>query len=405
MKITSFFLYLLITCTAVSIFSSEKIMIGGIEGIDPTSQEKTYPVLLALSGGGARGLTIIGILKAFEEKNIEIVGIAGTSMGGIIGGLYASGYSPHELEDFADELNFGTLFSNSPPRNSMFLTKREGNEKHLLSIRFNKLKPVFPKALTAGQELTSLLTRLTTKANYKCGSDFSKLPIPFLTISTDIVSGKQVILQNGSIAEAMRATMAFPLAFTGVERGDQILMDGGMVTPIPVELARRLSTKTQYVVAVNTTSKLAKKDEILNPIDIANQVTSIMTEDKLQAQLAKADFIIEPPIDAYLSSHFDKRDALIEIGYQYGLEKADEIISQLQHKKISTICNIVQIQSQSLPQREIESLQPYLLNQKVSMENLVNTLKYFTYQNNYFALDISLNDIKSDTTDMVKKFL
>lgn len=405
MKIISFFIYLFITTTAVSIFGSEKVVIGGIDGLDPYSQEKTYPVLLALSGGGARGLAIIGILKAFEDKNIEIVGISGTSMGGIIGGLYASGYSPKEIEDIAEDLNFNTLFSNSPPRNSMFLTKKEENEKHLLSIRFNKFKPVLPKALTAGQELTSLLTRLTTKANYKCGADFSKLPIPFLTISTDIVTGKQVILQNGSIAEAMRSTMAFPLAFTGVEVDNMILMDGGIVTPIPVELARTLSTKTQFVVAVNTSSKLAKKEEIKNPIDIANQVTSIMTKDKLQTQLAKADCVLEPPIDSYLSSHFDKKDSLVEIGYQYGLKKADSIIQKLLHRQSATIYNIAQIHTESLSEQEIEFLKPYLLNRELSMEDIINTLKGFVYRNNYFTLNILLENTQSDSTKFSQKVL
>lgn len=405
MKIISFIIYIIISCTAISTFGGENIVIGGIDGINPYSQKKTYPVLLALSGGGARGLTTIGILKAFEEKNIEVVGIAGTSIGGIIGGLYASGYSPEEIENIADKLNFTTIFSNAPPRKSMFLTKREENEKQLFSIRFNKFKPVFPKALTAGQELTSLLTRLTTKPNYQCGADFSKLPIPFLTISTDIVSGEQIILQKGSISEAMRATMAFPLAFTGVEIDGRILMDGGIVTPIPVELARTVSSLSQFVVAVNSASKLAKKDEILNPIDIANQVTSIMTADKLQAQLDKADYVLSPPIDKYRSSSFSKKDSIIAIGYRYGLEKSDDIIHKIKQKQSVTLCKVTEIQSQTLQKTEKNKLYESLANQKLTYEKLIEILKKFVVDNNYFELDLSIENIAGDTSFIAPKIL
>lgn len=389
MKIKSFLIYIIITALAVSISASEKFKIGGIDGLDPTNEQQTYPVLLALSGGGARGLSIIGILKAFEEKNIKVVGIAGTSMGGIIGGLYASGYSPYEIERFAEELNFSTLFTNAPPRNSMFLTKRTGNEKHLFSIRFNKFRPVFPKALTTGQKLTSLLTELTTAANYKCKSDFSKLPIPFLTVSTDIVSGEEVIIRKGSIAEAMRSSMAFPLAFTGIEEGGRILMDGGMVNPIPVELARTVSDKSQFVVAINTSSKLAKKEEIKDPIDIANQVTSIMTADKLNDQLSKADYILEPPIDSYLSSHFDMKDSLIQIGYRYGLEQSDKIISELEKIQTATTFVISKVQSSSLKPTEIGFLNEKFDGHMFSKESLINILKDFVNTYYYFQLDVN----------------
>ncbi len=403
MKIISFFLYLIIIFSSQSILADETIVIGGLDGQNPHVQENKFRVLLALSGGGARGMTIIGVLKAFEEKNIEVVGIAGTSMGGIIGGLYASGYTPLEIEEFANELNFNTLFANSPPRNSMFLTKREENEQHLLSIRFDKFKPVLPKALTSGQKLTSLLTRQTTKALYKCDADFSKLPIPFLTVSTDIVSGEQVILQNGSIAEAMRATMAFPLAFTGIEIDGRILMDGGMVNPIPVDLARTLTTKSQFVVAINTSSKLAKKDEIITPIDIANQVTSIMMADKLQEQLEKADYVICPPIDDYHNAQFEKKDTLIAIGYYEGIKAADKIIAMLAEAQSISFCEIYNIDSKSLTTSELNKIQKLLFHKKLTLEKLTKILKQFSLKNNFFKLTATLHDMNSDSSQVALK--
>lgn len=292
MKIIRIHIFLVLLILSSNTFANEKIVIGGFDGLSPDEKYDNSSIALAISGGGARGLTTIGILKAFEEKNLNIGAIAGVSMGGIIGGLYASGYSPEELEKITDQLAFDSLFSNTPERKTMFLTQRAEQGRHLFSIRLNHWKPVIPKELTKGQKITSLLTSLTTKANYKSGGDFSKLPIPFRTSATDIISGKEIILDHGSLAEAMRATMAFPLAFSPVEKDGYFLMDGGMLNPIPVDMARSISGTVDFVVAINTASNLLAGHELLSPVDIANQVTSIMTADKLKSQLAQADYII-----------------------------------------------------------------------------------------------------------------
>jgi len=163
------------------------------------------------------------------------------------------------------------LFSNTPARSTMFQTQRRERGRDLLNIRFRGIVPVIPQALTAGQKLTELLTQLTTEANYTSAGDFTKLSIPFATVTTDMITGKEVILTSGSIADAMRATMAYPLAFTGLEINGKLLMDGGMVNPIPVKIVRRLSPKKDFVVAVNTSTPLVEKERLVTPIDIANQ--------------------------------------------------------------------------------------------------------------------------------------
>ena len=230
----------------------DTLRIGGLSGADPDLQAESYPILLALSGGGARGLASIGLLQAFEEKNIKVAAITGTSMGGIVGGLYACGHSPEELKKIIQAIDFTTLFTNTPARSSMFLTQRQERDRHLVSLRFDGLRPHIPQGLTAGQRLTSLLTSLTAKANYRANGDFTRLPIPFKTITTDIVHGRMEVMSSGSLPDAMRATMAFPLAFTGVERNGMILMDGGMVAPIPVEQVKAMCDSVSLVVAVNT---------------------------------------------------------------------------------------------------------------------------------------------------------
>ncbi len=304
---------------------------------------------LAFSGGGARGLAQVGVLKALEESGLEIGAIAGTSIGGVIGGLYASGFSAKELEEIINNTDFYGLFSNRPQRTTMLLTQRSEKERFIASIRFDGFKPYIPRAITAGQKLTDLLTRLTLRANYISGGGFSELKIPFRSVTTDIVSGRKEVLSKGNLADAMRSTMAFPLAFTGVETDDKILMDGGMLDPIPVDVLREMEPNLGLYVAVNTTSDLLPKDKIGDPIDIANQVTSIMTMDKLINGLEKADVIIMPEIAGYSSTDFDKAKELIDLGYRAGMKARREIEQKLRRKSLIDSIYISDIEFGTLP--------------------------------------------------------
>lgn len=327
---------ILLLLTAGVVTADDRIVVGGLNGIDPEVPQPDHRIGLALSGGGARGLCAVGILRAMEERDVAVEAIAGTSIGGIIGGLYACGYSPDELERIINDLDISALVSSRPQRSSMFLAQRQEREKYLLSVRFDGWRPQLPQALTGGQEITSLLTRLTTSANYRAGRDFSRFPIPFKTVGTDIVTGKLVVLSSGSLADAMRATMAFPLAFTGVESGESLLMDGGMLMPVPVEIVRDMVDNNTPVIAVNTSSPLATYDQLTSAVDIANQVSTIMTADKLKQQLALADLVITPVGNETVSTDFKFADSLVSLGYQAGLKAADSIISLSRHQPVLT---------------------------------------------------------------------
>ena len=393
MKIIRINIFLVLLILSSNSFAIEKIVIGGLNGISPDKKYDNYSVALAISGGGARGLSTIGILKAFEEKNINIAAIAGISMGGIIGGLYASGYTPEELEKIIDQFAFDSLFSNTPERKTMFLTQREEHGRHLFSIRFNRWKPVIPKELTKGQKITSLLTSLTTKANYKSGANFDKLPIPFKTSATDIISGKEIILDHGSLADALRATMAFPLAFSPVEKDGCLLMDGGMLTPVPVEMARSISDSVDFVVAINTASNLLTGNELLSPIDIANQVTTIMTADKLKAQLSQADYIITPPIDEYESGDFDKKDSIIAIGYAIGLQSADSIKNIIESRTFNKSYFIKSVRCNNFPDSTEAFFQKYFSNREITRNHLIGFLKTYYKENDLFELTTELEPV------------
>ncbi|MFH1372827.1 MAG: patatin-like phospholipase family protein [bacterium] len=384
----SAFIIALILC-ALAVTSDaygQRIVVGGLNGNAAEDTTESYTISMALSGGGARGLAVIGILKAFEEKGIEVTALTGTSIGGIIGGLYASGYSPDELISITRDIAFNRLLTNSPARKTMFLTQREERERSLLSIRFDGLVPVIPRGLTAGQKLNSLLTALTTKANYHCGSDFSRLPIPFRTISTDIVTGREVVHAGGSLAEAMRATLAFPLAFTGLDKDDQLLMDGGIVTPVPVDLVRTMSDSTALVVAVNTSSPLLAKRDLVTPVDIANQVTTIMSRDRLAAQMRAADYAIEPPLDGFSSVDFKHRDTLVEIGYRTGLTAADSITDILDQRRHETEISIVQVNVKCHSSALADTISDRLGNITVTRAQLVSLLQSLLDEFDLFRL-------------------
>jgi len=295
----------------------------GPEYIHPKATFFPGKIGLALSGGGARGIAQIGILKAFDEAGWKISYISGTSMGSIIGGLYASGYSAADIEEKIGQIDFSSLFSDSPSRHSLFVTQRTERDQYLFSIRFDGFRPYLPKALAAGQRLTNLLTALTIKTDYSCSGNFDRLPIPFRAVTTDIITGQVLPLASGSLADAMRASMAFPLAFTAVERDGRFLMDGGIVDPIPVDICRDMGA--DFVIAVNTVSPLLPAQEINTPIDVANQVTSIMSTKVIQEQLAQADYVIQPDLGNLQSIDFKMYDTLIVMGYQAGRQAIAEI--------------------------------------------------------------------------------
>ncbi len=290
---------------------------------------------LALSGGGARGLAQIGILKVLEREGIPIDFIAGTSMGGILGGLYAAGYSAEELERIAKDIDWNDLMTDTPSRLSLFLSQREEKEGSLFQFRLDGLKPYIPTALTSGQKLTNLFTGLCTRAHLTSKwfrnpqSSFDNLKIPFRAVTTDLVTGERVILDSGDLAEALKATMAIPLAFSPVESGDRLLVDGGLVDPIPVDVTKEMGA--DLVIAVNTVSALLPADRIKTPLDVANQATSIMSLPKQREELAKADFGITPDLAGFSSVDFDRTAELIAAGEAFAeslISKIKEVISE-----------------------------------------------------------------------------
>jgi len=275
----------------------------------------TRPLVgLALSGGGARGFAQIGVLKALHEGGIPIDFIAGSSMGSIIGGLYAVGYTPEELERLTLATDWNQLFIDDRARTNLFVTQKMDQTDHTIQFRLKGLQPHIPNGLSAGQKLQLLFTSLTASANYLADGDFSRLPTPFLAVATELTTGERVVLDSGNLAEAMRASAAVPVIFAPVGRGDGLLVDGGIVEPLPVDLAREMGA--DVVLAVNTQDTPRTKDQLAAPWDVVDQVITISLIRASEEQRDRADVVITPEIGDHASSSFSDIDQLIQRGYE-----------------------------------------------------------------------------------------
>lgn len=267
---------------------------------------------LALSGGGARCLSQIGVLQVLQEHDIPLDFIVGTSMGSLIGGLFAAGYSPAEIEKIARSINWRSVLVDRPPREDLFFGQKQNRDRLLLQVRFDGLKPHIPGGFTPGQKVQSLLTELIMQAPYTPGQHFDHLFVPFRAVCTDLYSGKKVVLDHGDLAEAIRASLAFPLLFTAVPWEDKLLVDGGMLDNIPVQEVRKLGA--DLVIAVDASSGLRPPNQLSLPWEIADQVTTIMQRDRIAESRRQADILVRIDDSERTNMDFSNIDSLIALG-------------------------------------------------------------------------------------------
>lgn len=290
--------------------------------------ERSRPkIALVLSGGGSRGISQIGVLEELEKAHIPISMIIGTSMGSIIGGLYSSGYTASELDSIAKTLDWNQLLalSDAVNRSELFLQQKVTEEQSFLVIRLNGFTPILPSALASGQRLTTLLTQLILSAPYHVVRSFNDLKIPFRSVATDMVSGKRVVISTGDLAQAVRASSTVPVIFSPILTDTSRLVDGGLISNIPVDVAKELGA--DIVIAVNTTSPLRSEASIETPWDALDQATSIMMQLSNRLQLDKADVVITPNLEGHLASDFTNLDSIILEGKTAAKQQVDRIDS------------------------------------------------------------------------------
>jgi NTE family protein len=267
---------------------------------------------LVLSGGGARGLAHVGVLEVLEELRIPVDRIAGTSMGAIVGGLYASGLPSDSLRSLVQGIDWELLLSDTPPRSSLAFHRRAEERRYPveLEIGITKAGLALPGGLIAGQDMGLLLRRHSLPV--ATVEDFSRLPIPFAAVATDIETGERVVLDRGDLVEAMRASMAIPVVFSPVEREGRILVDGGLVDNLPVELAREMGA--DVVIAIDASPPLLDRERLRTVLGISEQVVNFLGRQDLPREMASADVAIDLGFEDVGIFDFREADSIIAKG-------------------------------------------------------------------------------------------
>jgi NTE family protein len=298
-------------------------------GLDQNVLEAETVIGLALSGGGARGLAQIGVIRALEEAGINIGAIAGTSMGSIIGGAYASGYSVNEMDSIVINTDWDKLLlvNNPSERRELFIDQKINEDRSLFTLRLNGFSPVLPTSFNEGLRLSNYLTLLCLSSPVIPKNNFDDLYIRYRAVCTSLVDGRQVILSSGSLARAMRASSSVSFLLAPIIVDSLTLVDGGLVSNIPVSTVSELDV--DYVIAVNTTSDLRKDEELELPWNIADQTVSIPIKRLEAAELLKANFHLQPNVNNWSSTDFINIDSLILTGYLYTKSFLPEIKAQI----------------------------------------------------------------------------
>jgi len=286
------------------------------------AQEKERPkVGLVLSGGGAKGFAHIGVLRVLEQEGVKIDYIGGTSMGAIIGGLYAAGYTADQLDSIFKTVDTDALLQDYIPRNSKSFYEKRNDEIYALQLPFDDFKIGSPVSLSKGMYNYNLLNKLLMHVRYE--KDFSKLPIPFLCIATDVVTGNQVILEEGNLPQSILASGAFPSLYTPVEINDQLLIDGGVVNNYPIDEIRKKGM--DVIIGVDVQDGKKDRDKIKGALDILMQIANYGMYQGMDAKQKETDIYIKPDIVNYSVVTFDKGDEIIKKGRDAAMEKIADI--------------------------------------------------------------------------------
>jgi NTE family protein len=368
--------------------------------IEKTSFDKPI-ISLALSGGGARGFAQIGVLKAFEELGISFDVIVGTSIGSVIGGLYASGYSAKDLDSIIKNTDWENLLSldRATNRRELFIDQKITEDKAIFSLRLRGLKPIIPNSIYNGEKLANYLNLLSIQSPIHTYDGFSKLKYNFVVVCTDLVTGNPVIFNKGSLSQAMRASSSVSFLLPPVKMDSLILVDGGLIANIPTKIA---SSMSDYTIAINTTSGLRSTEELQYPWMIADQIVSIPMKLLNQEQLKIANFVISPKLKK-TANDFNNLDSLVEEGYRFTIpliENLKEKIDSLYYKKFKEkeffIKNITS--STDIPDDEQKILQKYQLKDSVSSFEILADLNKLFNSGNYRDIKAEIIENKKYST-------
>ena len=278
---------------------------------------------LALGGGGARGCAHVGILRVLEELHIPVDYIAATSMGAVVGGMYASGMTPDQIDRALSTTDWRDALSDRTPYKDLAYRRKEDDNRYLTGFEagLRQRSLALPSGLRSGQRLRFMLqSYLIPVATVR---DFSKLPVPFKAIAADLETGDAVVLDHGDLAESIRASMSIPGVFSPMEINGKLLVDGGIADNIPVDVVRAMGA--DFVIAIDVGGPLLKREQLGSPLAVTNQTLTILTNQNEQSQLRNADIVFSPPVSDFGTLAFEDARTIIDAGTKYGREQATRL--------------------------------------------------------------------------------
>ena len=274
---------------------------------------------VALEGGGALGLAHIGVLEWFEEHHIPVDYVAGTSMGGLVGGFYATGMSPAEMKKLIEGVDWKEVISDATPFEDLSYRRKEDQRAYpnafILGLR-NGLS--IPSGLNSGHQIGLLIDRITLP--YFNLESFEALPTPFRCVATDLVSGKEVVFEQGSLAEALRSTMSIPGAFKPVFEKERVLVDGGLVNNLPTDVVKQMGA--DIVIGVHLETQPVEAKDIKSLFSVLNQSVRVVVAENEVRGLAHADAVVTVNLGGYSSTDYKKNEPIMQKGYTAADEKS-----------------------------------------------------------------------------------
>lgn len=372
---------------------------------------------LVLSGGGAKGFAHIGVLKIIEQAGVKIDYIGGTSMGSVIGGLYASGYTATQIDSLFQKVNFDELLSDYIPRNSKSFYEKRNDEMYALSLPFHKMNIGIPLSYSKGMYNYNLLNKLFHPVHHT--RDFSKLPIPFVCVATNIETGEEVVLKNGYLPEAILASSAFPTLFSPVEINEKLLIDGGVVNNYPIEEVKKMGA--DIIIGVDVQDDLKDREALKDATRILVQISNLQMLEAMKNKIQKTDIYIKPDIKNYTVISFNEGAAIIKKGE----EATTPFFEQLQklstnYKKPPLKTEVDSIQVDKIEVNYMKNYtRAYVIGKlgfktgaKISYNDLTKSINKLNATQNFKSIHYELNDFNNNdelnltlTENKIKTFL
>ncbi|AWX44263.1 Lysophospholipase NTE1 [Flagellimonas maritima] len=360
----------------------------GTWGIAQTTEKEEVPIQvgLVLSGGGAKGLAHIGTLKVLEQAGVKVDYIGGTSMGAIIGALYASGYSATELDSIFRVTDFSKLIQDDVPRSAKTFYDKDDSERYALGLPFTNFHVSFPQAISGGQNIYNELVRLLF--HVKDIKDFKKLPIPFLCIATNVETGEEVLLESGYLPEAIMASGTFPSLFEPSEIDGKLLIDGGVVNNYPIDEVKKMGAN--LIIGVDVQHGLSDREALSSATEILLQINNYRTVSDMKKKIDKTEIYIKPKIEDFSVIDFGRGKEIVLTGEEAALEKFAELQK------------VAQVQNESpLSKRIVEPSDSLTINRLIIKGNDKYTRGYIKGKLRFdLAERISFDDLKQGVSNL-----